>query len=103
VSQLYDQKDQCEAESNDLSAFNHPIFGSQAQRKEMRVGGDGEDGDPDEVRVEVGEHAWLGDFHVNVRASSSCSLTRPSYRTGGTSALTTTGAEKAVSYAHLQV
>jgi hypothetical protein len=53
VSQLYDQKDQCEAESNDLSAFNHPIFGSQAQRKEMRVGGDGEDGDPDEVRVEV--------------------------------------------------
>jgi hypothetical protein len=67
VSQLYDQKDQCKAESNDLSAFNHPIFGSQAQRKEMRVGGNGEDGDPDEVRVKVGEYAWLGDFHVNVR------------------------------------
>jgi hypothetical protein len=66
VSQLYGRKDRCEAEGNDLSAFNDPIFGSRAQRKEMRVSGDGEDGGPDEVRVEVGERPRLRDFHVNV-------------------------------------
>jgi hypothetical protein len=64
VSELYDRKDWCEAEGNDLNAFNDSILGSRAPRKEMKVGG--EDRGPDEVREEVGERPWLGDFHVNV-------------------------------------
>jgi hypothetical protein len=43
VSQLHDWKDWCEAEGNDLRAFNNAIFGSRAQIKEVRVGGDIED------------------------------------------------------------